>query len=327
MIPQKSLAEAEHYAATQGIRLTATDRENIRKAQESELQRLTSLQLKRPSSGLTRLIEGFNKFYPRLLESLIGVGNILLTFTQTIIISFGVPIVLVLLLLVEQQRVVHGISLFETDPALAAFAAWALVMLNLVLEFQIHYIEHRENYHLQTNYRFSLRLWLQNAAYMLGIGSRWQSLPASPAQRYKSLLRLVTFSILALALAGSMRTVIAGIDGAWYLAIVSIFTESNLSLMLTWLGGLLFATAAVLAAQGLSRYVALRTVEVIANMASHLNSQEDEFSDALEAVAAQYVLAKVTAAQARQAEKDTVEVVSLSSPFSANGMEQHSPMG
>jgi hypothetical protein len=180
-----TLPEAEQYAASEGIRLTAADRESIRKSQEAELNRLKGLRSTERPSGMRRF-----------LEFLMGVGDILMTLTQTVIISLGVPLVLVLLLLVEQQRVVHGIMLFEADPVLAAFASWALVILNLVLEFMIHYIEHQAKYTVAASSRFSLRVWLQNARYFLGIDPNWQSRPLSPAQRYKSILRLVTFTIL-----------------------------------------------------------------------------------------------------------------------------------
>lgn len=53
-----TLAEAEQYVATQGVRITASDRESIRKAQEAELHRLTSLKQARESRPVSRLIEG-----------------------------------------------------------------------------------------------------------------------------------------------------------------------------------------------------------------------------------------------------------------------------
>lgn len=314
-----SRSEAELYAADKGVRLSAADRAAIGKAQEAELSRLAALEAGSLRSNPTRIIEGFNRFYPRFLESLVGLGDVLLTFTQTMIVSFGVPIVLVLLLIVEQQRVVHGILRFEIDPALASFSAWALVIVNLVLEFQIHYIEHNANYMANAVSRFSLRLGLGHIAYFLGLSRNWQALSASPAQRYMTILRLVTFSILTLALAGSMRSVIVETEGAWYEAIVHIFTESNLALMLTWVGGFLFAATAVLGAQSLSRYVALRTVEVRASMNAQQASPDSRYNSALEEVAINYVLAKVAASQERHTVKDVTGVASSVTPFSTNG--------
>src|SRR5690348_4020059 len=100
-----TLAEAEQYAASKGVRLNAADRDNIRKSQEAERFRLEGLKRTDKAHGIARLVEGFNRLYPRFLEFLIGVGDILMTFTQTVMISLGVPVLLILLLIVEQQRV------------------------------------------------------------------------------------------------------------------------------------------------------------------------------------------------------------------------------
>ncbi len=211
-------------------------------------------------------IEKFNRWYPRFLESLHAVSDVLMMLAQTLIVAFGVPGVLALLLVVEHQRVMHGIQLFEADSGLASFFAAALVMLNLVLEFQIHYVEGKAGYEQSRATRWSLRTWAKNMVYMLGFGKNWQPVDLSPAQRYRALLRLVTFTILALALAGSMRATIEQQPGAWHQAIIAIVAESKLLDMATWAGGLLAALAAVLAAQGLSRYIALRCAEIALSM-------------------------------------------------------------
>lgn len=315
-----TLAEAENYAAANGVRLTALDRAAIAKAQLAEQKRLQMLR-QQVRNDTNQLVDTFNRLYPRFLEALIGTGEVVMTLTQTLIIAFGVPMVLVLLLIVEQQRVVHGIALFETDLSLASFAATALVLLNLTLEFTIEYVENRAGFSAELSTKFSLRTWLQQAAYWLGIGRTWQARANSPAHRYKRLLRLVTFSILALALAGSMRSVIVEADGPWYEAVLHILTRSSLSQMLTWLGGLLFAAAAVFAAQGLSRYIAVRCVEIVAKMQAAAQQESNEIdTHSLDAVGVQYVLAKVAQTQAKLATKEagTPEVVSDPTPFSRN---------
>jgi hypothetical protein len=314
-----SFAEAERFAAEHGCRITAKDRESIQKAQEAERQRLQVLAQNTSSGLISRIVDGFNRLYPRFLEALLRTGDMLLTLTQTLIVAFGIPVILILLLIVEQQRVVHGIQLFEADPGLSAFAAWALVLLNLVMEITIVHIEYREGYHADASSRFSLRVWRDNIAYTLGLGHDWQERANSPAQSYRHLLRLITFTILALALAGSMRDVIAHAQGTWYAALVSIFTSSDLTEMMTWLGGLLFAAAAVFAAQGLSRYVGIRTVEIKNHMTTQQDAGDHEFTQQLEAVAVQFVLAKVTAAEARRQDKQAPGVA-ISAPLStANG--------
>lgn len=294
-----TLEGARDYAAAQGVTLTPKDLQNIAALQEAERARLAGL--KPANVGKRSLVERFNAAYPRFLEALIGAGDVVLMFTRTLIIAFGVPLALVLLLIVEQQRVVHGISLFELDANLATFAAWALVVINLVLELNIHYVEHKAGYEAGRDNRFSLRLWARGAAYTLGMGNDWQPLALSPAQRQRRALRLVTFAILALALAGSMRSVIAQQSGAWYQALENILIGSSLSDMMTWLGGLLFALAAVVTAQVLTRYVAIRTVEIAAGMTTRQGI--DAEAVALDAVAAQYIMARVSDKQLKAAAK------------------------
>ena len=200
------------------------------------------------------------------MSFIVGLGETILTLSQTILTSLGVPFALILLLIVEHQRVLHGIELFEVDHSLASFAAAGLVVINLVLEFLAHHIEHQAGYVADRENHWSLRIWWQNARYTLGRGETWTPRPLSPAARYKRLLRLVTFTILALALAGSMRSVIEATPGTWVEALMTIITDSDLLTIATWAGGLLFATAAVLSAQGLCRYVAIRCVEIFARM-------------------------------------------------------------
>lgn len=295
MMNMKTLQDVEQYAAEQGIVLTTNERDEIARIQQSERQRLAQ-----SSSSETTLADRFNAFYPRLLAFLAHMGDTILTFTQAVIVSLGVPIVLVLLLAVEHQRVLHGIMLFETEYALANFAAFALVLLNLVLEFQVHYIEHQAGYEQDTSSRWSLRLWLRNMSYRIGLSKDWQPIAQSPAQRYHALLRLVTFSILALALVGSMRDVIARQSGTWHEALIHILLNSSLIDMMTWLGGLLFAMAAVLSAQGLSRYVALRCVEILATSPSASDAQYH----AIEQAGAMAALAIVNAKLEKKRKKE-----------------------
>lgn len=303
-----TLQDAEQYAAQHGISLTGRDRAQIGDAQRAELARLQALDsvaAAKTTGRAGRMVESFNRFYPKFLESLVRVAEIMLTLAQTIIVSFGVPAVLVLLLVVEHQRVLHGIALFEIDSALASFAALALVVANLTLEFTIHYVESKAGYQERLGTRWSLRTWARNAAYILGLGERWTPRQLSPAQRYRGLLRLVTMTILALALAGSMRAVIESQPGAWHVALRAVLTDSSLSEMSTWLSGLLFALAAVLTAQGLSRYVALRTAEIVAGMGTTEQEQlpTARYAAQLDAAGAAAVVALVNAKLQAKAEK------------------------
>lgn len=219
------------------------------------------------------------------LDSLLIVGDWLMLGSQTVIVSFGVPLVLVLAVVVEQQRVKHGIELFEKDPALAALGSWVLVFINLVFEFQAHHIEHRAGYKTPEASEFSLRLVANRMVYIFGIGKGWQERQQSPAKRYYSVGRIVTIAILTLALAGSMRDQIAMQDGkTWFDGAVSVLTDSSLEEMSIWAGGLLFAFAAVMSAQASSRYIATRVVEIRNSMqrrkATERTNERREIEDA-----------------------------------------------
>lgn len=303
------LSTAEHYAAEQGYALTADDWQAILAAQKQATARKTAMA--EPDQGRRALIQKFNRWYPRLLKSLHGTGDVALTFVQTLIVAFGVAITLVLLLIVEQERVQGGIGLFEANAAFAAFAAWAMVILNLVIEFVIEHIETKANYHPDPATRFSLRTVARTIRYITGFLPNWKPIANSPAQRFRSLRRIVTLAILALALAGSMRDVIASTSGAWYDALLAVLTRSTLSQAATWVVGLAFALTSVLSAQGLSRYVAVRCVEILTAM-NAVSSQEKQVTQAeIEGAAAQYVIATVNKWQSEQAAVELAKSPSL----------------
>lgn len=321
------LHDVEQFAARNGIILTPADRVKVALVQKAERERLQSLEIGAKSRTWA---DRWNELYPRVLQGILSAGETLLTLSQTIIVALGIPLVLVLLLVVEHQRVVHGIALFERDAALASFAAAALVLLNLVLEFQVHYVEHRAGYEQERARRWSLRIWARNMAYRLGIGDNWQEQALSPAERYRRLLGLVTFSILALALAGSMRSVIEQTPGAWYEALLSIVRDSDLITILTWTGGLLFAAAAVLSAQGLSRYVAIRCVEIVSVMHQRQATVIDPYMGDVEKAGAAVALALVSEKLARKQSKEVksespLEMIQTPIYRNGNGHSGHVP--
>jgi hypothetical protein len=312
-----NLQDLEQIAAKNGIRFTKADYKNIRKAQDEarqnyEIERAAELE----AAGNT-WADRFMRWYPKLLETIANAGNILITISQSLIVNIGVPLVLILLLIVEQQRVYHGIELFEVNQGLAAFAATSLVVLNLVLEVIAYHVEYTKGYEAERDKRWSLRIAFRNFLYRIGWGDDWRVQQLSPAQWAHSLLRIVTFTILALALAGSMKVVIQQQSGAWYSALWAILTQSNLLDMMTWLGGLLFAAAAVFSAQGLSRYVAIRTVEIRASM---VVSNNDDLQDATDQAAA-------TAAYAILVDKMQKQGVTVHENFTLAPLPQYSMSG
>lgn len=302
-----SLQEVEQAAAKLGVRFTSSDHETIRKAQAEARKTIAAEAEAQQAERGNGLADRFMNAYPKLLAAIAAAGNVIITFSQAVIVNLGAPIVLVLLLIVEQQRVLHGMALFESSAELANFGAWALVMVNLGLEIIAHHIEFTKGYEAERQTRWSLRIWAKNMAYRLGIGSNWHEQTLSPAAWAHGALSLVTMTILALALAGSMRVVIEQQQGAWYMAIVDIATKSSLLDMMTWLGGLLFAAAAVITAQRLSRYIAIRTVEVRREMIGDNAENQARIEQAAAIAAAALLQDKIRKAKA-VAEKKSVTV-------------------
>ncbi|MEQ8673160.1 MAG: hypothetical protein RLP44_32045 [Aggregatilineales bacterium] len=285
--------DAERHAASKGIALTARDWEEIERREHAlRASRKNDLNT---AGGFT---DRFVSNYLVLLEAIERASEVLFTLIRAVILAFGIPLALILLLIVEQQRVVHGLMLFEGNRSLASFGAWAIVLLNLVLEFTIEYVEVTNGYVPDSGSRFSLRIWFNKFMYFIGATENWTPQILSPANRYRQLLRLVTFTILALALAGSMKDVIAELTGPWYQALANILLNSDLMLITTWIGGLLFAAVAVMSVQGLARYIAVRCVEIIEQMEKKttINTQPVDTSS----VAIQYILSKVAKVEAKQ---------------------------
>jgi hypothetical protein len=327
-----TLNEVENYAAQHGIILTPADRVKITQIQQSELERQRALN---PETVTVKsYADKFNEHYPRLLDAMLGIGDVVLTFAKTVILAAGIPAALVGLLVVEHHRIVQGILLFDANYTFAAIAAAVLVAVNLILEFQSHHIEHTAGWKQETARRWSLRLWWDDVKYAAGVGNSWKVRELSPAARYHRLLKLVTFTILALALVGSMRDVIQTTPGTWHIALISIVTDSDLLRMGTWLSGLLFALAAVLTAQGLSRYVAIRCVEIIHAMKSNATTQKSnlyavEVERAGAAAALALINEKLSKRQEKQAEKipfgttppigDALASIPTTKPANGNG--------
>lgn len=262
-----TIEELREWAAEQGVRLSKSQLDAAYKAMAAEQERL--VQIGASNTAENRIAAFWQEvlmMYPDILQGINRVGDIIISLIKSIIVNFGVPVALVLLMVVEQQRVYEGIKLFEERSWAASFASWSLIISNLVLEVIRHYIEHKAGYEESRKLKWSVRVWWRNFKYRLGLSNEWQAVEQSPAARFNQLLRLITFTILILALAGSMSDAISKQDGVWYDAALSILTESSLSELNVWISGLLFAIFAVLGAQGLSRYVAVNSVDIVEDL-------------------------------------------------------------
>jgi len=212
------------------------------------------------SFSMGRLIDAFNEGYPTFLSALVNLADVILTLIRTIMVTMGIPISLSFILYVESDRIRHGIELFEANSEMARLAAWVLVILNVVLELLIVYEEDKYGYQHPAKYRTSLRTFWGRVSYLLGVKREEKQ---SPAHVYMSTLKIVTYSILLLALLGSMREQMEATQGAWHVALVKILTESSLKDFVVWIGGTIFAFTLVVSAQSLSNYVATHTTKIV----------------------------------------------------------------
>ncbi|MEM9955673.1 MAG: hypothetical protein AAF846_28995 [Chloroflexota bacterium] len=182
---------------------------------------------------------------------------------QTIIAAFGVIVILIFVVIVEIQRVAHGVELFESNGAYTGAAV--LVLLLLTLEFIIHYVETKEGYHREIQTAFSLRQVREWWKYFFGFGQHYAPQHLSPAERIKSYSRLLAITILALALGGSMDNAISQVDATWTQGLQTILFQSTLAEMVEWIAGVLFALTLVIGSQRITAYVAQRAAETLHN--------------------------------------------------------------
>lgn len=226
-----------------------------------------------------------------LLDALFSVSDVLMLVTQTLIVGFGVPLILVLLSVVEQHRVYDGLMVFISNQSWANFAASAAVMMNVVMEFYIVHIEQsqrrqQDDIELPDEHIASLRLFWRSTKYRLGIG-HFEARKLPPAYMQRRLARGVQMMILVLALGGSMwptivtRSTVTGIEepAPWHVTILDIIQNSSMSEMTTWILGLVFSYVIVRVVPGLARFIALNVSEVRTYHARQTKNREKQTTD------------------------------------------------
>jgi len=291
----------EAAAAKAGITLTAEDYAIADSAAAARRQTLEAeaAQSARQKDGAAAWVDRFNTLFPRVIKALIAAGDVAMAVIQAVIIAVGAPFALALLMIVEQQRLLHGVGLFEIHGSLAALGAWVLVLLNLIFEFLIAHAERRAGWTEPPKHVFSFRIVARRLAYLFGAG-QWAERQASPAQRFRAGLKLVTAAILILAFAGSMTALIKAAEGQWLTALVNVFTNSTLLEFCAWAGGLIFTLAVVVGAQILARYVSERVAEVQGVLEGEGRKDAAALAAAIGATRAAVLLARL---KERQAER------------------------
>lgn len=318
----KTIAEAEEIAARHGITLTAQDYSDMYAVMAERQHQMERQEIVKVRKGW---VDKFNRFYPKFLQTLLGIGDVMITGVHTLLIAFGVPILLTALMTVEQQRVYYGAMLIDGREALATGIAWVLVLANLVAELVKHWEEHRQHWKEPARYEFSLRILWQQIAYILGFNSSWSAHEKSPAFWARLILRFITITILMLAVAGSMKDAMNTTGGAtWFEAVVFIFTRSTLLQMVTWIGGLALAFTFVIAAQGFSQYVAKKVIEIVAIMQSNAVDKPTAIMDAVGITGAAFLMGRIKEAQKQ---RRAAAVVAAEMPLSvASGVQSVSIM-
>lgn len=202
-------------------------------------------------------IEKFNAVYAQFLAGLSNAVNLALALVRTLAVTIGIPFSLIFIMVVEQDRVRHGLLVIsDENDTLASFAAWVVVILNVVFELMIVHQEKENGYRPSPSKRWSFRVVINNIRYAIWAPTLIDN-PVS--QRYRRALGFLTFSILFLALLGSMGGAMEKAEGPWYSALVNIIAESTLVEFVSWMGGLMFAFTLVSSAQTLSNYIGENT--------------------------------------------------------------------
>lgn len=204
-----------------------------------------------------------NLTMPKFTQDMHNVSGAAMLIGQTMISAFFVLVILCLILVVDIQRVSHGIALFEAGEWLAIGGAFVMVMALMTLEFVSHYIEAKYGYHKPAKKHLSWRLMVEWWDYFSGQGDSWKAREKSPALHIRKYAGLLKIAILLLALTGSMADEIATVDGTWLDGLIQIATQSTLLEFVRYTTSLIYTYALVSGAELLTGYVAQRASETL----------------------------------------------------------------
>lgn len=223
-----------------------------------------------------KYLRSWGKFYPYLVQGLIQIGAVITTLLEVLKTSIGLPVAIFVLAAVEIIGVSEGLW-FLHDTQSQNFGAFALVLLNTIIDSMIVNIEHEGKFDHTKKQAFSLRLVAVDLAYFLGfgqikikgitIGKKWKKRNISPAQRFIKIRAIITFTVFFLALSGRVNGLltqtlnIPAKDGA-----VLLIETTDLTNVMAWLGGTLFTIFALFTMQALTEYSAQQVILVRADL-------------------------------------------------------------
>jgi len=182
------------------------------------------------------------EWFYKLRSGIQSFGNALLLGLMLILSYALLPVAIVGLFYAEIQRVSLGVALFDAPRAdLMAVVAVSTYLILLVVRAGMV----RQN-PAQQRPIWSLRLWLGQIAYLLGLSRRWQPQQRTEIQLLDIAISRLGWLIILLGTAGSLKDELSGAPGAWYAAVWHILTESSLMVFLALVGGITL-TAGLLA--------------------------------------------------------------------------------
>jgi hypothetical protein len=251
-----TLEDVRNYAAQYGVNIGKADYQAAATNAEQRLndKKATMTDVSRVDKALAAM--------PKLMSAIDGYALVGFKLLQGLFSTVGIFVVLIAVVVVEIGRVKHGVEMFESSGAAAFQAAFVLVMLNLLLEFLIHYVESRAAWHIQKSYAFSLRIIWKRIMYVLGISENWTSIEKSPASGLRTFQMLLSIGILWLALMGSVGNMLRP-ELVWHRAIVDVFFHSQAGAFVVWANGLVVSVLLVFGSQRLTAYIAQKAAEQV----------------------------------------------------------------
>lgn len=173
-------------------------------------------------------------------------GNAILLGVMLILSYMALPVSILGLAYAEIQRVALGVALFDAPRAtLMAVVAVSSYLILLVVQAGMNRADPSAARPV-----WSLRLWLAQVGYILGIRRQWAAQYQTEGQRLHIAITRLGWLIILLGTAGSLEgELIAATEtsAAWYQAIGDIVVHSDLMTFISLVGGVSL-TAGLLAA-------------------------------------------------------------------------------
>lgn len=255
-----SYEELQNLAAKSGIQVTPKQLEAVHQRYAETLKSITENE-----DSSRKWHERLNAAIPSMQSALTNLAAFLYVFIARFSSTVLVPITLIGIMFGEVWRVQHGLMIFEASPLIAWVLAIVFVLANTVIEFTIFDIEHRAGYQAPPQKLFSFRIVVNGLYYLLGIGEHWQAVTRSPAHHLHKMGVGLKWTILLLALFGSMGQMLSGLEGNIVENLDQLEAETSLYDLAAWILVFLTAVSLVGLTRALTAYLAQEAVYAVDN--------------------------------------------------------------